>query len=1019
MMTLALVVFGALGYRQLGIDRLPNLEFPVVTVFATLEGASPEVMEEDVTEILEEHINSVPGLRTLKSVTSNSMAMVQAEFHLEIALDQATQDVRDKIALARPQLPRDLDPPVVEKRSMGSQPVIWVSVSSDRKQTDVTEYLKHTIKPMLETIPDVASVVPFGWRERAVRIWVDGEALRARGLSASDVISAMSREHVEAPGGVLESGELEYSLKTQAEFETVEELQELILAEHEGSVVRLRDVARVEDGAEDLRFISRFDGRPGAGIGVVKQPQGNTVSISNYTRERVRSVQGSLPTGIEMSEDGLFDFSMPIREAVAETQFALVFGALLATLTVFVFLRRWRATLVVAAAIPLSLITTFGVVWMFGFTLNVMTLLAMTLAVGVVIDDAIVVLENIERHREQGETPREAASVGTAQIAFAATAATFAIAAIFLPVAFVTGIVGSFLSEFGATVASAVLISLFVALTLTPMLAARIPPPKERAHGSLYHRLEQGFGHLERFYKGVLYWSLGHRGQILVIAVASFAVAVLFGSRLGTEFMPPEDESRFFIMLETPPGTSFDGTLEMVEYTEKWVREQPETAMVLAMVGGMGQEVRDVTKAMVIANLKPLEERERGVHEMVAAARLGIGKIPGVHTTVFNPNFSMGSGPGGDFEFNLLGNLELTEMDALADSFIRELEKRPGFNDLNKSLKLGLPELRVIPDRDKAAALGVSASSIAQVVHASIGGMDIAKFKEGGRRYDVRMRVEAEHRADPDSIGRLYVRSRNGDVVELRNVARIETGAAPSSITRLDRQRSVTIEANLDHDFPVGSAMAVLEDLAPDLLPDNVRIGYSGSAEAFLESITQFGMAIGLGILVIYMLLAAQFESLLHPLTVMLALPFAMFGALGALLAAGMTLNLFSLIGIILLFGLVTKNSILLIDFANQLRAQGMDRLEAIRTAAPIRMRPVLMTAISMIFGVLPAAVGVGPGSETRAPMAVATAAGMLSSTLLTLLVVPVFYVVLEDVTTWIGGHLGFRHKFTGAATGA
>jgi HAE1 family hydrophobic/amphiphilic exporter-1 len=378
----------------------------------------------------------------------------------------------------------------------------------------------------------------------------------------------------------------------------------------------------------------------------------------------------------------------------------------------------------------------------------------------------------------------------------------------------------------------------------------------------------------------------------------------------------------------------------------------------------------------------------------------------------------MGSGPGGNFEFNLLGNLELAEMAALADRFIRELEKQPGFNDLNKSLKLGLPEVRVIPDRDKAAALGVSASSIAQVVRASIGGMDIAKFKEGGRRYDVRMRLEAEHRSDPDAIGRLYVRSRNGGVVELRNVARIETGAAPSAITRLDRQRSVTIEANLDPDFPVASAMAVLEDIATDLLPDNVRIGYSGSAEAFLESVTQFGMAIGLGILVIYMLLAAQFESLLHPLTVMLALPFAMFGALGALLAAGMTLNLFSLIGIILLFGLVTKNSILLIDFANQLRAQGMDRLEAIRTAAPIRMRPVLMTAISMIFGVLPAAVGVGPGSETRAPMAVATAAGMLSSTVLTLLIVPVFYVVLEDVTTWIGGHLGFRHKATGAATG-
>jgi HAE1 family hydrophobic/amphiphilic exporter-1 len=620
----------------------------------------------------------------------------------------------------------------------------------------------------------------------------------------------------------------------------------------------------------------------------------------------------------------------------------------------------------------------------------------MTLAVGVVIDDAIVVLENIERHREQGEDSREAASKGAKQVAFAATAATVSIAAVFIPVVFARGIVGSFLSEFGATVASAVLLSLVIALTLTPMLAARIPAAKEREHGSIYHRLEQGFGWLESRYKGMLFWALSHRGATLGIALASLVLAVGFGSRLGSEFFPPADTGRIFVRMETPPGTSVESTLEILKMNESWVLAQPEVTGAFSAIGmggrrGGGQP----TEGVMFVVLEHKSERDRDAHELIKEARKAMGAIPGQEVRIFDLSGMMSTSSGA-FSFHVQGDLDLETLDALADRMITELDARGGYVDLNKSLKLGRPEIRVIPDREKAAALGLDATTLARTVQAMIGGLDVATFKEAGSRYDIRVRLDEKDRRDPSSIENLYARTRDGGVVELRNLVRIEKGAAPAAITRVDRHRSVTIGGNLEGK-KLDEAIAEAREIAAEILPEGVHLSLAGQAEDFAEGNEQLVLAMGLAILVIYMVLAAQFESLVHPLTVMLALPLAMVGALGGLYLWGMTINLFSMIGIILLFGLVTKNSILLVDYANQLRSQGMDKLEAMRTAAPIRMRPVLMTALSMILGVTPAALGLGPGSETRAPMAVATGCGMISSTALTLLVVPVFYLVLDD----------------------
>ncbi len=1013
MMTLGLIVFGALGYDRLGVDQYPNMEFPVLTVTATLPGASPESIEEDVVDVIEEQVSTLSGVRSVRSTSYQDAAQIVVEFALGTDLDLMAQEVRDVIGRVRGQLPTEMEPPVVGNFNPNQTPVLWFPLESDRPISEATDFADRQLSPFIETIPGVAGLEMFGARDRNIRIWLDAEALRARGLSSTDVVAALRREHVEIPGGVVESGRMEYSVKTDAEFRTLEELESLVISQKREAAVLLKDVARVKDGAEDVETIARFMGRPAIASGIMRKSGENTVSIVDEVFRRLPQIRTILPEGMRIADqEGWVDFAQGVREAVEETKFSLVFGALLAVLVVFVFLRRTRPTLIVAAAIPISLIATFGLVWIFGYTLNTMTLLGMTLAVGVVIDDAIVVLENIERHREEGADARTAASTGTRQIAFAATAATVSVAAVFLPVVFVEGLVGSFLGEFGLTVAGSVMISLFVALTLTPMLAARRPPPAERSHGSIYHRLETSFQALERSYRRLLHWTLSHRTATVAMALASFGLALWFGSRLDGEFFPPTDTGIFFAKLEAAPGTSIDATLEYLSRDEAYLIDQPELVGMFSSAGAAGGHAVPLSHTgMIFGMLSSPRERDRSLFEVISAARERLQQIPGRSLRIFALGENMATRPG-DFDVEIRGNLPLGELDALADRFIDELSLLPGYVDLDKSLKLGLPELRVIPDRRKAASLGVDARTVAMAVQSMVGGLDVGVFKEAGRRYDIRMRLEETDRSDPEAIGKLYVRNDRGEVVELRNLVRIETGAAPSAITRTNRQRSVSISGNLI-DKTLGTAMAEVEEISGRVLPEGVSMTPAGSAESMQEGMEQFGIAIGLAILVIYMVLAAQFESLVHPLTVMLALPLAMVGALGGLLATGNTLNLFSLIGVLLLFGLVTKNSILLVDYANQLRAEGMGKLEAMQTAAPVRMRPVLMTALSMIFGVLPAALGIGPGSESRAPMAIATGAGMLSSTLLTLVVVPVFYLLFDDAADAV--KRGFS-RLTGSA---
>jgi HAE1 family hydrophobic/amphiphilic exporter-1 len=1000
MMTLALLVFGVLGYLRLGVDQYPDLEFPIVTVDARLEGASPEGIEEDVTDILEERLNTIGRLRTLRSTSYQGIARLQVEFQLGTDLDVAIQDVRDQVAVAQARLP-DGTETTVTRQNNTSYAVVYAPVFTDRPIVEVTEFIKNHIKPVLETIPGVAAVQTFGGRERNLRIWIDGNALRARGLAATDLLRAFRREHVDLPGGTVEGDRIEWSVKTDAEFRSLEELERLVIAQQDGANVLLRDVARVEDGTEDIRSLTQFNGKPAVVIGVSKQSDANTVAVVNEVYRRLDTLRPLLPPGFQIvDQSGFIDFSLSIREAVDETIFALWFGAVLAVLVVWAFLRRVRPTLIVAAAIPMSVIATFGLVWLCGFTLNTMTLLGLALAIGVVIDDAIIVLENIERHRELGKSARDAAIDGTRQITLAASAATFSVAAVFVPVAFAEGLLGSFLREFGLTVAGSVIISLFVALTLTPMLAARMPAPKERAHGSVYHWLERGFAATEVFYRRALDWALSHRLATFAIAIASFVAAIFFGSQLGAEFFPPSDSGIIFTRFETPAGTSLEATADVLARDQEFFLALPELAGTFANIGGASaMDIGRTNAGVLTARLVSAHERHRTTQEIVRLARAHMEEIPGQKVRVMDPSGAFTGSEG--FNVQILGHLPLGDLDRYAQALQDRLAASGGFVDLDRSLQLGLPEIRVHPDREKAAALGVDATALGQVVQVMIGGLDVGTFKESGSRYDIRMRLDRAERDTPTAIEELMVRSGDGSLNLLRNLVTLETGAAPSAITRIDRQRAVSITGNLDG-IVLAEAVKRARNYAAEILPQGVTLRVAGDAAEMEEAGRQFMLMLGLAVLVIYMVLAAQFESFLQPLSVMLALPFSMVGALGGLYLAGMTLNLFSMIGIILLIGLVTKNSILLVDYANQLRADGMQKVEAMRTAAPIRMRPVLMTALSMIFGVLPAAIGVGPGSETRAPMAVATAAGMLSSVLLTLLIVPVFYLALDDAVIWV-----------------
>jgi HAE1 family hydrophobic/amphiphilic exporter-1 len=1017
MVILGLVVLGIVSYPRIGVDLFPKIDFPMVNITTTLKGASPEIMDIDVTDKIEGAVNTINGVKSIISTSTEGVSVVTVEFVLERDIDLAVQDVREKVSAIRGQLPRDIDEPVIQKIDPDATPVMWIAFFGEKSARELSTYADEVLKEQFQRINGVGGIWLGGLRLRQVRVWLDNDKLSAYQITAHDVMRALQRENVELPGGRIEGETKEYIIKVKGEFLRAQDFNDLIVTYYKGSPVRLRDIGRAEDSMEERRTIARFNGVIGVGLGIQKQSGTNTVEVINRVKKELENIKKTLPAGTKLEIS--FDQSDFIKRSIREVQYHLIYGGILAILVVLLFLRNIKTTLISALALPTSIISAFTIMYAFGFTFNNMTMLALSLSIGILIDDAIIVIENIHRHVDAGMKPREAASFATGEIGLAVMATTFAIVAIFLPVAFMKGIIGRFFLQFALTVVFAVLVSLFVSFTLTPMMASRylrlvsskkyvvssenkdvrkLPTAYSLLH-TISDWLDRGYKKIETLYRELLRIALNHRAIVLISAGTIFIFSIFMTRFIGKEFHPPEDQSRFIARLEAPIDYSVDEVERMFRKAEDIIRSTPEVKTVFYAQGFAGGMARGVNKGIMFIALKPKAERKRSQDQIMAEVRKKFREIPGLKGTAENVSLIGGGVRMVPIQYSIRGR-DLNLITDYTKKIVNEFSKLPGIVDVDTTLETGKPEIKVYIDRDKAADLGVDIATIAETVNLLIGGeVDVTKFKdaERGRRYDVRVRLNPEDRSNPDDIGRLYVRSKDGRLVELSNIIRIQEAGGPSIINRVDRQRAITLFANLEGK-PLGTAKEELDTISAKVLPPDYSGMYKGMGEVMGESFYYLIFALALGIIMAYMVLASQFESFIHPFTILLSMPFSFIGAFGALFITGKTINIFSLIGIILLMGLVKKNAILLVDYTNTLRARGMERKEAILTAGPIRLRPILMTTFAIIFGMLPIALGIGEGAETRAPMAITTIGGLLTSLFLTLVVVPVAYDLLDEL---------------------
>jgi HAE1 family hydrophobic/amphiphilic exporter-1 len=999
MVIAALVLLGIVSYPDIGVDLFPKVDFPIVNITTRLTGASPEIMDIDVTDKIEEALNTINGVKTISSSSSESMSMVTVEFVLERDIDLAVQDVREKISLIRSKLPKDIDEPVIEKVDPDATPVMWLALTGEKSVRDLSTYGDEVVKEQIQKIQGVGAIRTAGLRLRQIRVWLDADKLRAYGITASDVVRALQRENVELPGGRIESNTKEYSIKIKGEFTNPQDFNDLVVYYQRGAPVRIRDIGRAEDGIEEKRTIARFNGINAVGLGIQKQSGTNTVEVIDRIKKELPAIRKTLPPG--MSLEVSFDQSTFIKHSINEVQRHLVYGGIFATLAVLLFLKNTRTTLISALAIPTSIISTFAIMKFFNFTFNNMSMLALSLSIGILIDDAIIVIENIHRHMELGKPPAEAASFAVKEIGLAVMATTFSIVAIFLPVAFMKGLVGRFFVQFALTVVFAVLVSMFVSFTLTPMMASRYLSRHEEGGQGHKNRLstmlDKWYQKTEEVYRSLLAYSLNHRAKILIMAALTFLFSLYITKFIGKEFTPSEDQSRFVVRLQSPIDYSVDEADRMFKKAEDLIRGLPEVKTVF-YAQGFGVS-REINKASMFIGLKPKSERKRDQETIKAVVRKSLRRIPGLKASAEDVSLIGGGIRNVPVQYVMRGR-DLSALQTYTNQITGEFSKLPGIVDIDTSAETGKPEIRVFIDRNKAADLGVDIATIAEAVNVLIGGEgDITKFKDEakGRRYDLKARLDAKDRTNPYDIEKIYVRAKDGRLIQLSNIARILEAGGPSIINRVDRQRAIFLFANLENK-PLGEAKNELDKISAKTLPADYTWAYKGAADLMGESFYYLIFALFLGVFMAYMILAAQYESFIHPITVLLSMPLSFIGAFGFLLIAGKTLNIFSFIGLILLMGLVKKNAILLVDYANTLRAQGMERREAILNAGPVRLRPILMTTVAMILGMLPIALGIGEGAETRAPMAIATIGGLITSLFLTLLVVPVAYDLFDEL---------------------
>ena len=1004
-LSLLLVVLGLAAFLRLQIREYPDIDPPIVSISTTYTGASAEVVENQVTEPLESAVAGIEAIKTISSVSRDERSEITIEFQLGRDIESAAADVRDKVARALDDLPDEVKTPIIAKVDADARAIIWVAVVSERRSPlELTDFIDRQLKDRFSLIEGVASVIISGERRYAMRIWLSREELAARGITVRDVEDALRKQNVELPSGRLESRNRELTVRTDARLGTPETFASIVLkTDAYGYQVRLGEVAKIERGAENERGQFRVDGRNAVGVGIVRQSKGNTIAVAEGVKAEVARLAGNIPDDINLVIG--YDESVFIDQSIHEVFHALSVAVGLVVVVIFIFLRSWQATIIPAVAIPVSVTATFMVLGAFGFSINVLTLLALVLTIGLVVDDAIVVLENIDRRIDEGEPPLLAAYRGARQIAFAVIATTLVLVAVFVPISFMTGTTGRLFTEFGIALAASVIFSGFVALTLTPMMCSKLLKTKH-SHGWLFRLSQKFFDGINGGYRFLLVRALGAPIIVLAIGLAvSLSAYAIFGM-LPKEFAPVEDRGLALIPITAPEGATLAYTAAETGKIEDIVRpyiERGEARTIFSIVSPGLARPAPVNRSLVIVRFRPWKERARSQQKIVQEIFPKLLAVPGIRAFAVNPP-SLGQRGFQPPVQVVLGGSDYATVKEWADRLVDRLQANPRLLNLDTDYRVTRPELRVHVDRPKAAALGVPIEDIGRTLETMLGSREVTTYVDRSREYKVMVQARAEDRVRPADLATIFVRSATTpQLIPLSNLVSLSEVAGPPQLTRTDRLPSITVSASLPPDYALGSALADIEAVIAEVLPPLARITYKGSSLEYKEASASVFVTFALALLVVFLVLAAQFESYVHPLIIMLAVPLAVTGGLGALLLTGQSLNIYSQIGMILLIGLMAKNGILIVEFANQLRDEGLSIRDAVLKASVVRLRPILMTSIATIFGAVPLAQATGAGAEARSALGWVVIGGMALSTVMTLFLIPALYLLLAGFTKATG----------------
>lgn len=1008
-MSLLIVLIGFIAYERLSVREYPNIDAPVVSVRTVYVGASAEIIESQITQPLEEALAGIEGIKILESKSREEVSEITVEFNLERDVDNAANDVRDRVARVRALLPSEADDPVVAKIEADAQAIIWVAFSSDKHSAlELTDYADRYIVPRLQTLPGIASIIIGGDRRYAMRIWLDRERLAAYHLTPQDVEIALQNQNVEVPAGRIESLQREFTVLTMTDLASADEFNDLIIKESDNYPIRLKDVGYAEIGPEDERKAVRENGNPAVGLGIVKQSTANTLAVAEAIHAELPKIAPTLPKGMILKP--VFDSSVFVAKSIEAVYHTMIEAFILVVLVIFFFLRSIRVTMIPFVTIPVSLVGAFIFLYALDFSINILTLLGLVLAIGLVVDDAIVMLENVHRHVELGKTPQQAALDGSREIAFAVIAMTITLATVFVPLTFMTGNTGRLFTEFALTVSAAVLVSGFIALTLTPMMCAQMLQSHEK-HGFLFNITEKFFQGMNHSYRVLLRGTLHARWLIILLFFATaisagyfvlpkeqlpdFAVKMAGEEAsfplIKSELAPSEDRGTIIGFVLAPEGATLAYTDGYTRQIEHFFSQVPEVASYVAVVAPGLESPNPVNMGIVFVMLKPWEERTRSQQEIAASLMPQFFSLPGVLAFPLNPpslGQSFGETP---VQFIIQGD-SYAQLQEMTDKLLAKLREYPGMSNVDTDLKMNKPQLSVTIDRDKAANIGVEVEAVGRTLETLLGGRQVTRFKREGKQYDVIVQLKEADRSKPTDLTSIFVRSRSGDLIQLSSLVSVQETVAPKELNRFNRLRSVTIKADVTPGYTLGQVLTDMNRIVHEVLGDGVQTALSGQSLEFSESSETLYVTFILALVFIYLILAAQFESFITPLVIMLTVPLAMTGALYALYKTGGTLNVYSQIGLVMLVGLITRHGILIVEFANQLQEKGMTLRDAVVEASTLRLRPILMTTLSMVLGTLPLAIATGAGAESRQQIGWVIVGGLMFGTVLTLFVIPTAY---------------------------